>query len=191
MTPKPHRRPEVRSVALLGVLAAAGCQSWRSTPAPDSTGATTVPPSNVADRSAGRPQLAVPPEVRLDAAIPVHPGPVESGRNPFRLGSRSTVPPPATGDRGSQRPAGDRGSEPFDAPSGTRAATAPLKFIGIVEAPDSVGKVAVLSDGRSVYYGRQDDIIEGRYRIVRIGVESIDLEFLDGGGRETVRLSGS
>ena len=183
MTPKPHRRPGVRSLALLGVLAVAGCQAWRSTPPPEPTGATTVPPSNVADRSAGRPQLAVPPEVRLEAAIPVHPGPVETSRNPFRLGlQRSTVPAPATEDRG---------SEPFEAPPGTRPATAPLKFIGIVEAPDSVRRVAVLSDGRSMYYGRQDDIIEGRYRIVRIGVESIDLEFLDGGGRETIRLSGS
>ena len=142
-----------------------------------------MPPSNVADRSAGRPQLAVPPEVRLEAAIPVHPGPVETSRNPFRLGT-------TTIDRAGARHRGS-GSEPFEAPPGTRPATAPLKFIGIVEAPDSVGRVAVLSDGRSVYYGRQDDIIEGRYRIVRIGVESIDLEFLDGGGRETIRLSGS
>ena len=65
-----------------------------------------------------------------------------------------------------------------------------LKFIGIVEAPDSVGTVAVLSDGRSVYRGRQGDIIEGRYRIVRIDVESIEIEVLDGGRRRTLRLSG-
>ena len=65
-----------------------------------------------------------------------------------------------------------------------------LKFIGIVEAPDSVGMVAVLSDGRSVYHGTQGDIIEGRYRIVRIGLESIEIEVLDGGRRRTLSLSG-
>ncbi|HXH07068.1 MAG TPA: hypothetical protein VNI83_10805, partial [Vicinamibacterales bacterium] len=65
-----------------------------------------------------------------------------------------------------------------------------LKFIGVVEAP-GVGKIAALSDGRFVYHGREGDIVEGRYRIVRIGVESIVLEHVDGRGRQTIRLSGS
>ena len=187
MTPKTGRRPGVWHVALLGLLAATGCQSWRPTAAPDATATVTAPPTNVAGRSAGSAQTAVPPEVKIEAAMPVHPAPVETGRNPFRFGSRRPIrPEPATGDRG---------PEPFESPSAprpvTRSTTVPLKFIGIVEAPDSVGTVAVLSDGRSVYYGRQNDIIEGRYRIVRIGVESIDLELLDGGDRQTIRLSGS
>ena len=50
--------------------------------------------------------------------------------------------------------------------------------------------MAVLSDARGVYYGREGDIIEGRYRIVKIGVESIELEYLDGRGRQTIRQTG-
>ena len=40
----------------------------------------------------------------------------------------------------------------------------------------------MLSDGRGVYQGREGEIIEGRYRILQIGIESIDLAYLDGRG---------
>jgi hypothetical protein len=66
-----------------------------------------------------------------------------------------------------------------------------LKFIGIVNLSGGRGKLAVLSDGRFVYHGREGDIVEGRYRIVRIGDESIELEHMDGRGRQVVRLTGS
>ena len=67
----------------------------------------------------------------------------------------------------------------------------PLKFIGLVNQDDpKVGRVAVLSDSRGVYHGREGDIIEGRYRILKIGVESIDLAYLDGRGRQTIRQTG-
>jgi hypothetical protein len=65
----------------------------------------------------------------------------------------------------------------------------PLKFIGVVESPEA-GRIAALSDGTFVYHGREGDVIEGRYRIVKIGVESIVIEHVDGGGRQTIRLTG-
>ena len=40
------------------------------------------------------------------------------------------------------------------------------------------------------YYGREGEVIEGRYRIVKIGVESIELAYLDGRGRQTIRQTG-
>jgi len=48
----------------------------------------------------------------------------------------------------------------------------------------------VLSDARGVYYGHEGEIVEGRYRILRIGVESIDLAYVDGRGRQTIRQTG-
>jgi hypothetical protein len=66
-----------------------------------------------------------------------------------------------------------------------------LKFIGVVERAPSQLKLAVLSDGRNVFYGREGEVIEGRYRIERIGVESIEMSYVDGRGRQTLRLSGS
>jgi hypothetical protein len=65
-----------------------------------------------------------------------------------------------------------------------------LKFIGVLEAPERPGKIAVLSDGRDVFHGREGDIIEGRYRILKIGAESIDMAYVDGRGRQTIRFSG-
>ena len=63
-----------------------------------------------------------------------------------------------------------------------------LKFIGVVEATEKSQTYAVLRDDRGVYHGREGDIIEGRYRILRIGAESIDLAYVDGRGRQTLRL---
>ena len=67
----------------------------------------------------------------------------------------------------------------------------PLRFIGIVDETRRHLKLAVLSDGRNVFYGREGDIIEGRYRILRIGVESIEMTYVDGRGQQTIRLTGS
>ena len=52
--------------------------------------------------------------------------------------------------------------------------------------------MAVLSDGRGTpVHGKEGDIILGQYRIVRIGAESMEMSYLDGRGRTTIRLSGS
>ena len=68
----------------------------------------------------------------------------------------------------------------------------PLKFIGLASSKDdpNIGRLAILTDGRGVYYGREGEVIEGRYRILKIGVESIDLAYLDGRGRQTIRQTG-
>ena len=67
----------------------------------------------------------------------------------------------------------------------------PLRFIGYLQPRGGAGRVAVLSDGRgNVFDGKEGDIIEGRYRVLRIGNDSADLIYLDGRGRQTIRLSG-
>ena len=65
----------------------------------------------------------------------------------------------------------------------------PLKFIGVLERANGE-KWAVLSDGKVPLHGREGDIVDGRYRIVKIGVESIELTYADGRGRQVVRLTG-
>ena len=65
----------------------------------------------------------------------------------------------------------------------------PLKFIGILERANGE-KWAVLSDGKVTMHGRDGDIVDGRYRIVKIGAESIELTYADGKGRQVVRLTG-
>jgi len=43
----------------------------------------------------------------------------------------------------------------------------------------------------NILRGAEGDVIEGRWRIVKIGVESIDMAYLDGRGRQTIRLTGT
>jgi hypothetical protein len=67
----------------------------------------------------------------------------------------------------------------------------PYRFIGIVEAPNRAERLAVLTDGQNRFYGREGQLVEGRYRILRIGADSIDMAYADGRGRQTIRLTGS
>jgi hypothetical protein len=71
-----------------------------------------------------------------------------------------------------------------------------VKFIGVMET--SKGKIGAFSiwdpqtrECRGVPSpGKEGDVIEGRYRVVRLGIESAVLEHLDGRGRDTLPLNG-
>jgi hypothetical protein len=65
-----------------------------------------------------------------------------------------------------------------------------LKFIGVMQLPNGQ-KRAALSDGRGTLSGGEGDVIDGRYRIVKIGIESIVMEYVDGKGRQTIPLRGT
>jgi hypothetical protein len=68
----------------------------------------------------------------------------------------------------------------------------PLRFIGIVESPAQSKRIAALVDSTGhAYQGAEGDIVAGQYRVLKIGVESIEMSYLDGRGRQTIRLSGS
>jgi hypothetical protein len=110
-------------------------------------------------------------------------------RNPFRFERRAAAAAPA-------RPQAARPTAPIEAvPSAPLPPPPPppipLRFIGFLQPRDAAGRVAVLSDGRgNVFNGKEGDVIEGRYRLLRVGNDSADLIYLDGRGRQTIRLSG-
>jgi hypothetical protein len=126
--------------------------------------------------------------VRLDALSAAKPEPVGGGRSPFRF----TPPPPPpmpTPQRAASAAGGPDSSEngPSQPPP---PPPIPLRFIGLV-GETAERRMAVLSDGNNVFYGREGDIIEGRYRILRIRLESIELAYADGRGHQVVRRAGS
>jgi hypothetical protein len=179
----PERR---RLYVLLGVLAltilAAVVRFWPGSAAPG--GARTAARANA--RAAG-PTSVTAPDVQLQALSEERPKPVEeSRRDLFRF--KPKAPPPRP-----QQPAASVAapSAPTGPPPPAALPPITMRFIGLVEAPEHAQKIAILSDGRGVYKGSEGDIIEGRYRILRIGVESIEMAYLDGRGRQTIRLSGS
>ena len=117
----------------------------------------------------------------------VTPGASESvERNLFRFESRAAAPPTSVYTPPEPR------VPPVAVPTGPPSPPAiPLRFIGLLDAPAQAGLVAVLSDGRgNVFHGKEGDIIEGRYVMVRVGPIAVDLSYLDGRGRQTIRLSG-
>jgi hypothetical protein len=129
-------------------------------------------------------------DVRLAKLEQEWPAPSDSRRNPFTMAP--APPPPSETPSASSKPV-DEGPPAPPVPTGPPPPPPippiTLKFIGVISS-DSIGKIAGLSDGKFVYRGREGQTIEGRYRIVKIGEESIQIEYVNGTGRQTIRLSG-
>jgi hypothetical protein len=106
----------------------------------------------------------------------------ESERDPFRF--RPKPPPPAP-----------RVQAPTvvltpPAPTGPPPPPAiPLKYIGSITIG---GKpVASFTDARgNTFNGKEGDVLEGRYRLLRIGPDSVDLAYIDGRGRQSIQMTG-
>jgi hypothetical protein len=185
---EPKRRRELLLagfVVVLGAVVYVAIAGW-----PFGTSATPPPTSNGQERTARNdrsgPAAAETPDVHLEALDAERPKPDAPGRNLFRFKPKPPPPPP---------PAALVVRPAESAPVATGPPPPPpitLKFIGIVDAGQSKKVVAVLSDGRgSPVYGREGETVLGQYRILRIGTESIEMSYLDGRGRQTIRFTGS
>ncbi len=165
---------------LLLVMAGLWLRVWQQQPATSAPQAS----SNAVTRERGERTRTAEPAVVVDlAALDVErPAPTTARRNLFQFGSFETsadriddIEPP---------PAMVAAPEPSIAPP----AAPGLMLIGIVQPVGDSPRVAVLSDERGVYHGAEGAIIEGRFRIVSISAESVELSNLDGGGQFVLRL---
>ena len=140
------------------------------------------------------------PAVRLDALVAERPPLPEDMRNPFRVGRatdttavRTLADPtpfdPTEAPAGAVSP-GSMGCVTTAAPAAARVNDTRPRLIGIVDVP-ATGHVAVVTDERGVYYGRPDDVVGGRYRIVAVETTSIEIEDLTRRVRLTLRPGGS
>jgi hypothetical protein len=182
MAPKSRRQ----LILLAGLFVVLVAVLWWDLSDTGLTPSSTLPPRRAAGAGVARtnaPSEAVQP-LRLSALTAPKPEPEGGERDPFRFESRRPSPGPTSGATGPVAP------RPPTPPPASVVAPIPLKFIGIVQTA-SATKIAVLSDGRDVFYGREGETVEGRYRIERIGVESVEVAWADGRGRQVIRLSGS
>jgi hypothetical protein len=172
------------ALALVVYRALATSATTRESPAASNAAGAT------AQTRKGQSAAATAPDVRLESLNVDRPKPVDSERNLFRFKPK---PPPAPPPMA--RPTGPTMTAPSVPlmPSGPPPPPAiTLKFIGVVEPGVGKPKIAVLSDGQGPpMYGSEGGTVGGRYRILRIGVESIEMSYLDGRGRQTIRLTGS
>jgi hypothetical protein len=106
-------------------------------------------------------------------------------RNPFRFQPKPPPPPPPM----PSAPVQSYSPPPPPGPTGPPPIGNTIKFIGIMDTGQ--GRIGAFTDCKASFPGREGDVIEGRYRVVRIGVESAVLEYLDGTGRTTLPLNGA
>jgi hypothetical protein len=156
------------------------------------------PPSNQG-RDARKPQptngATGSLEVRLDELKQTSPGSAEATRNPFRFYVKPPPPPPPPqrfpkpGDKDYVPPAppppgpGQPGYVPPPPPPIT------IKFIGVLEKDGS--KWAIFSDGKGQpQYAREGQTVLGQYKLLKIGVESVTMSYLDGRGVQTIPMRG-
>jgi len=192
---EPKRRRELTLAGVAVALAAGAYAAYETVGPGRAPSEVTAPASNERGRAArrggrtepaGQHALAEAPQVHLDALGTNRPEPGDAARDIFRFKAKPPPPPPPP-----PRPiVGPQPAPPPPPPPPVAPIT--LKFIGMVDMPPPGKRLAVLSDGRgSPVYGREGDTVLGQFRIIRIGAESIEMSYLDGRGRQTIRLSGS
>jgi hypothetical protein len=169
---------------LLAVLAVVAYRAWTATsaaPAQTSNEASAAASATGRSAQATAEQRPAAPEVRLEALDGSRPKPGGGDRNLFRFKPKAPPPPPPQPPPVAPVPTGPPPPPPVP--------PIPLKFIGTLERNGQ--KIAILSDATGhVSYGPEGATIDGRYRIIRIGAESIELAHVDGRGRQTIRFTG-
>jgi hypothetical protein len=174
---------------LLGVLALVlvALVAYQRWPQPSPVDPTPAPGSSSQRQGAARQELD-PAElkVKLEALVATRPDVDEANRNPFRF-TPPPAPPPSPVSQQSTKPPVQAGPPPEPLPP--PIPPIPLKFMGTVEKPGLM--LAALTDCKGyAYAAREGEVVDGRYRVVKIQVESVILEYSNGTGRTTVRKSG-
>ncbi len=192
-------RPRPWLLILLALVVAAYAVSLifsgPSAPAPVPTTSGTRPGRGAANGPVDPKDL----DVRVESLNQKPPPLGEGDRNPFRFQPKAPPEPPP----GSMPPPVQKQAPivPLTPPGPVGPPEPPrigetVKFIGIVET--AKGKIGAFSiwdpqtrECRGVPTpGREGDVIEGRYRVVRLGIESAVLTYLDGKGQATLPLNG-
>ena len=118
-------------------------------------------------------------DVHLEALEAERPAAAKNERNPFRF--KPAPPPPVVA-----KPA-NRSRRYRQASAAASPPPITVKFIGVLDRADG-SRLALFADcsaGRHQSYARRGTV-DGRYRLVKIGRESVIIEHLDGRGRTTL-----
>jgi hypothetical protein len=112
----------------------------------------------------------------------------EVGRNPFAYGARPAPPPPPS------RPGPPPGmvSGPVAPPVPQGPPPIALKLTGITTAQQGDRPMVSLKDpvSNALFQAFEGDIVDGRYRVVKVGTQSVVLSYVDGTGTRTISLGG-
>ena len=189
-----ERRRQLLLAVLAVVLAVIVYYAWpgtsrQSTPSSNQRAAGTS--GAVRDRTARGAAPQPTTDVHLEALEAERPKPGPTERNLFRFREKPPPPPPGAG-RGTPAPDVPIITVPTGPPQPPPLPPINLKFLGFVEQAAGKPKIAILSDGSGPpQYAKEGDVVLGRYRILKIGEESVEVAYSDGRGRQTIRMNGS
>ena len=125
-------------------------------------------------------------DVRLEALEAARPGQGDMERNPFRFQPKAPPPPPPGPPPSSFAPP----PQPVEPTGPPPPPPVPLKLMGFIDLPGGQ-KLAALSDCKgATFRGAEGETVDGQYRVVKIGIESIQIEYVNGKGRQTLRVEG-
>jgi hypothetical protein len=184
-----QQRKQIATLAVLVIVAAVllyyqfGGQPAAATAEPGARASNTA-----VAQGAPVPAGALPEPLKLALLEPV-PEQVGEGRNPFGFGvpPRPPVPPPPP----YVAPPPVQAPIPEPPPGPPPRPKIPVKFLGVAEDPARPGKLVSLAINGIVILAREGDVVDGRYRLLKIGTETIVMAYLDGQGQETIRQSGT
>jgi hypothetical protein len=170
-------------LVLLAVLAVIGGLLWYWSVRAPSSGSSSAPGRGKADAPLALDEV---PRIGLDRLAQMS----------ASVAADTSGAEADAGDESSQRPvvpAATPDPAAFTPPVPVEPTPPPmnLRFIGAVEVRAGVWVASLLTDRKDLLTGKEGDIIGNRYRIVKIGIESIDLLETASGRQRRVRLGGS
>jgi hypothetical protein len=113
-------------------------------------------------------------------------GKYQAGRNPFAFFTPPPPPPPPPAGPTPEELAARRAAAEAARLAAAEAAAHPpapkpppidFTYLGSFGPPEH--RIAVFSDGETIYNALEGDVLEGSFRLVRIGYESVELAFVD------------
>ena len=169
---------------VLALFSLVGCQDVQ----PDSTLGAALAQTDMNEAAETDTESEMKLDLRLEALQQSRPDVMLQTRNPFSFGSassrrsnvREAVSAPVLPE-----PAG------MNPPIPAVVRRVRLRMIGLVEAAITAARIAVLTDGDVVLHGQEGDVVDGRYRIIAITSTSVEIESIEDGSHQVLRLAGS
>jgi hypothetical protein len=185
-----ENRKEMIFLAVVGVIAVvlAGRAFWPSAPetAPASAGSRPAGFTRVSARRTASGRVVKAAEPRLDPTLQLDLLPQSEGteyagvgRNIFVNGSMPIEKPKANGTTEVKQ---------YIPPPIPPPPPINLKFFGFASRPGEPKKV-FLSQGEDIFIGGEGDIVDRRYRILRISPASVDVEDVLNNNRQSIPLT--
>lgn len=187
--PGPQR---TRSFVLLGLLVVLAAWFWwpqgpamAPPPVVSSTPGAFPEVSGAAPASAANRQAPAQPQAVQLASLQPERRQLDVGRNLFRYGARPLPPPPPA------PPLQPVVQAPPPRPVPQGPPPVPLKLVGRVVRPDATVVVTLKhAETGALFYAVEGDVVDGRYRLVKVGMQTVVVSYLDGSGQRTLSEGG-